>query len=143
MGRKNDTNEPQNPYFMPRLPQTITCKSFELTQMESRMHREVHVRFGSEYAKICLWVRRCALSLRIPVYNFLEDTMKLFKTVKGYKNDEKDSKWISELFRLGIVPNSFIPDKPIRILREYTRYRYKLVCNKSSEKNRFQCFYCL
>jgi len=38
---------------------------------------------------------------------------------------------------LGLVPGSYIPVKPIRILREYTRYRYKLVSCKSSEKNRF------
>ncbi len=34
--------------------------------------------------------------------------------------------------------SSFIPDLDIRILREFTRYRYKLVSMKSSEKNRFQ-----
>jgi len=48
--------------------------NFELTQMESRIHREVHVRFGGEYAKTCLQVRRCVLSLRIPVFNILEKT---------------------------------------------------------------------
>ena len=31
-----------------------------------------------------------------------------------------------------------MPQKPIRILREYTRYRSKLISCKSSEKNRFQ-----
>lgn len=40
--------------------------------------------------------------------------------------------------RLGLVPGSYVPDKPIRILREYTRYRSKLVSCKTSEKNRFQ-----
>jgi len=50
----------------------------------------------------------------------------------------KDSKWIGDLFRLGLVPGSFIPSKEIRILREFTRYRSKLVSMKSSEKNRFQ-----
>ena len=39
---------------------------------------------------------------------------------------------------MGLVPGSYIPDKPIRILREYTRYRSKLVSCRSSEKNRFQ-----
>jgi len=34
-------------------------------------------------------------------------------------------------------PTAF-PEKPIRILREFTRYRFKLVSCKSSEKNRFQ-----
>ena len=81
----------------------------------------------------------------IPVYNLLEDKInvivaspKWVRAVKGNKDDTKDSKWIGNLFRLGLVPGSFIPPKPIRILREYTRYRYKLVSCKSSEKNRYQ-----
>ncbi|WP_412766149.1 IS110 family transposase [Schinkia azotoformans] len=81
----------------------------------------------------------------VPVYNLLEDTIRItianpkwVKAVKGNKDDTKDSKWIGDLFRLGLVPGSYIPDKPIRILREYTRYRYKLVSTRSSEKNRFQ-----
>lgn len=81
----------------------------------------------------------------VPVFNLLEDTIhvtianpKWVKAVKGNKDDKKDSKWIGDLFRLGLVPGSFIPDKPIRILREYTRYRSKLVSCRSSEKNRFQ-----
>jgi transposase len=81
----------------------------------------------------------------VPVYNLLEDAIRVtvacpkwVKAVNGYKDDEKDSKWIGDLFRIGIVPGSFIPEKPIRILREFTRYRFKLVSGKSSEKNRFQ-----
>lgn len=81
----------------------------------------------------------------IPIYNLLEDTIRVtianpkwVTAVKGNKDDVKDSKWIGDLFRLGLVPGSFIPAKPIRILREYTRYRAKLVACKSSEKNRFQ-----
>lgn len=81
----------------------------------------------------------------VPVHNLLEDTIhitianpKWVKAIKGNKDDTKDSKWIGDLFRLGLVPGSYIPEKPIRILREYTRYRSKLVSCKSSEKNRFQ-----
>ena len=82
----------------------------------------------------------------VPVFNILEErgirvtiaNPKWVKAVKGNKDDTKDSKWIGDLFRLGLVPGSFIPSKEIRILREYTRYRYKLVSMKSSEKNRFQ-----
>ena len=81
----------------------------------------------------------------VPIYNLLEDTIhitvanpKWVKAVKGNKDDKKDSKWIGDLFRLGLVPGSYIPDKPIRILREYTRYRSKLVSCRTSEKNRFQ-----
>jgi len=81
----------------------------------------------------------------VPVFNLLEDDInvtianpKWVKAVKGNKDDTKDSKWIGDLFRLGLVPGSFIPCKAIRILREYTRYRYKLTSCKSSEKNRYQ-----
>ncbi len=81
----------------------------------------------------------------VPVYNLLEDSInvtianpKWVKAVKGNKDDAKDSKWIGDLFRLGLVRGSFIPAKDIRILREFTRYRFKLVSSKSSEKNRYQ-----
>lgn len=82
----------------------------------------------------------------VPVFNILEKhgirttiaNPKWVKAVKGNKDDTKDSKWIGDLFRLGLVPGSFIPNKEFRILREYTRYRYKLTSMKSSEKNRFQ-----
>ena len=81
----------------------------------------------------------------LPVFNLLEDELnvtianpKWVKAVKWNKDDTKDSKWIGDLFRLGLVPGSYIPCKPIRILREFTRYRYKLTSCRSSEKNRFQ-----
>jgi len=81
----------------------------------------------------------------VPVYNLLEDSInvtianpKWVKAVKGNKDDTKDSKWIGDLFRIGLVRGSFIPCKNVRILREYTRYRFKLVSCKSSEKNRYQ-----
>jgi transposase len=81
----------------------------------------------------------------VPIFNLLEDTIRItvanpkwVRAIKGNKDDAKDSKWIGDLFRLGLVLGSYIPNKPIRILREYTRYRSKLVSCKSSEKNRFQ-----
>ena len=82
----------------------------------------------------------------VPVFNVLEKrgirvviaNPKWVKAVKGNKDDTKDSKWIGDLFRIGLVKSSFIPELKIRILREFLRYRYKLVSMKSSEKNRFQ-----
>ena len=81
----------------------------------------------------------------IPVYNALEGFIpnvvvanpKWVAVIKGEKDDNKDAKWIADLFKLGIVRSSFIPYKDIRVLREFTRYLYKLTCNKTSEKNRF------
>ena len=82
----------------------------------------------------------------VPVFNILEKrgirvviaNPKWVRAVKGNKDDTKDSKWIGDLFRIGLVKSSFIPDLDTRILREFTRYRYKLVSMHSSEKNRFQ-----
>ena len=53
-------------------------------------------------------------------------------------NSKKDSKWISDLFKHDLIPSSFIPPKDIRMLRELSRYRYKLTYIKVSEKNRIQ-----
>lgn len=82
----------------------------------------------------------------VPVYNALEGFIpnvvvanpKWVKAIKGEKDDNKDAKWIADLFKLGLVRGSYIPQKDIRILREFTRYQYKLVNVRSSEKNRFQ-----
>ena len=81
----------------------------------------------------------------VPVWNVLEDSFhvvitnpKWVSAVKGNKDDKKDSRWIGDLFRMGLVPGSYVPDKDIRILREFTRYRSKLVSMRTSEKNRFQ-----
>lgn len=81
----------------------------------------------------------------IPVYNALEGHIsnvvvanpKWVRCIKGEKDDNKDAKWIADLFKLGIVRSSFIPIKDIRVLRELTRYLYKLTNMRTSEKNRF------
>ena len=48
----------------------------------------------------------------------------------------KDSDWISELARHGLTANSFVPPRPIRELRDLTRYRRKLVEAQAAERNR-------
>lgn len=82
----------------------------------------------------------------IPVYNTLEGHIsnvvvanpKWVKAIKDEKDDNKNVKWIADLFLFGIVRSSYIPEKDIRILKEFTRYQYKLVNIRSSEKNSFQ-----
>ena len=81
----------------------------------------------------------------IPIFNFLEGDIdiclthpKYVKAIKGKKTDKKDSKWIADLYKFDLVRCSFIPPKDFRQLRELARYRFKLVCMKSSEKNRIQ-----
>ena len=81
----------------------------------------------------------------IPIFNYLENDIdvclthpKYVKAIKGKKTDKKDSKWIADLYKFDLVRCSFIPPKDFRQLRELSRYRFKLVCMKSSEKNRIQ-----
>jgi transposase len=80
-----------------------------------------------------------------PVYQLLEEgrTMILvnprhMKAVPGRKTDVKDSEWIADLLRHGLLQASFIPPKPIRELRELTRYRTSLVQARTAEVNRVQ-----
>lgn len=81
----------------------------------------------------------------IPIFNVLEDEINVYfthpkyvKAIKGKKTDKKDSKWICDLFKHDLIRFSYIPCKEIRELREIARYRYKLVCMRSSERNRYQ-----
>jgi transposase len=78
-----------------------------------------------------------------PVYAVLEDHFELvvgnaqhIKNVPGRKTDIKDCDWISDLARHGLIAKSFVPPRPIRDLRELTRYRCKLVQAASAERNR-------
>ena len=81
----------------------------------------------------------------IPVYNILEKGCsivlahpKYVKAIRGKKTDKKDAKWIADLFKHNLVAGSFMPPSDIRQLRDLMRYRFKLTCFKSSEKNRLQ-----
>lgn len=58
------------------------------------------------------------------------------KAVKGRKTDVKDAEWLAELVRHGLVRGSFVPPRPIRELRDLTRYRRTLVENQGSERRR-------
>jgi len=82
-----------------------------------------------------------------PVFNILEDSMEIIlanarhiKNVPGRKTDVKDCEWIATLLRHGLIKGSFIPPRPIRELRDLTRYRKKLIQQRSSELNRIQKF---
>ncbi len=81
----------------------------------------------------------------IPVYNVLEKDCsivlahpKYVKAIRGKKTDKKDAKWIADLFKHDLVAGSFMPPFDIRQLRDLMRYRFKLTCFMSSEKNRLQ-----
>lgn len=81
----------------------------------------------------------------IPIHNILEESCKItlanpkyIKGIPGKKTDKRDSIWIADLHKHGLVRGSFIPPRKIRELRDLMRYRFKLTNVRSSEKNRFQ-----
>ena len=80
-----------------------------------------------------------------PIWNLLEDRFELLlvnarhlKAVPGRKTDVKDSQWIAEPLRHGLLKASFVPDRPRRELRELTRYRAALLQDRAAEVNRLQ-----
>jgi transposase len=80
-----------------------------------------------------------------PIWNLLEGNFELLlvnaqhvKAVPGRKSDVRDSEWIADLLRHGLLKGSFVPDRPQRELRELTRYRTSLVQERSAEVNRLQ-----
>jgi transposase len=82
-----------------------------------------------------------------PVFNILEESVEVLlanarhiKNVPGRKTDVKDCEWIAQLLRHGLIQGSFIPPRPIRELRDLTRYRQKLIQNRASEVNRIHKF---
>ena len=81
----------------------------------------------------------------IPIFNILEDAChvvithpKYVRAIPGKKTDKKDSIWIADIFKHGLVSPSFMPPLEIRQLRDLMRYRFKLLNCRTSEKNRFQ-----
>jgi len=78
-----------------------------------------------------------------PIYNVLEEGRTLLlvnaqhiKALPGHKTDVKDSEWLADLLRHGLLHPSFIPPQPIRVLRDLTRYRKSLVEQRTQEINR-------
>ena len=80
-----------------------------------------------------------------PLYNIFEinglDAMIVnaahMKALPGRKTDVKDSEWIADLLRHGLLRASFTPSREQRELREIARYRKSLTEERSREWNCF------
>jgi transposase len=57
-------------------------------------------------------------------------------TVPGRKTDIKDAQWLCQLLEAGLLRASFVPPKPIRTLRNLTRYRKTQINDRSREAAR-------
>jgi transposase len=121
-----------------------------------RAKREIRT-FGTvarELTAMCEWLKTCGVThvgmeatgvYWIPVYRTLEGQFEIvvgnaahMRNVPGRKTDVKDSEWIADLVRHGLVRPSFVPPPVFRELRELTRYRRKLTQDQTRERNRIQ-----
>lgn len=80
-----------------------------------------------------------------PLYNLLHYEFETWivnarhlAQVPGRKTDESDAEWICKLMHYGLLEPSFIPQEWQRDLRDLTRYRSRLLQEKSSAVNRLQ-----
>ncbi len=78
-----------------------------------------------------------------PVWAILEDDFELLlvnarhvKQVPGRKTDMSDAAWLCQLAEAGLLRASFVPPKPIRQLRNLTRYRKTQIAERQREVNR-------
>jgi transposase len=78
-----------------------------------------------------------------PVFYVLEDDVECWllnarhmHNVPGRKTDMADADWICKLMRHGLVRASFVPPRPIRELRNLTRYRRTRMEERTRETQR-------
>ena len=78
-----------------------------------------------------------------PVWAVLEDDFELLlvnaqhvKQVPGRKTDVSDAAWLCRLLEAGLLRASLVPPKPIRDLRQLTRYRRTQIDERKREAQR-------
>jgi transposase len=78
-----------------------------------------------------------------PVWQLLEDQVECWllnaahmRNVPGRKTDVADAAWIAQLVEHGLVRPSFVPPRPIRELRDLTRYRKTQIQERGREVQR-------
>ena len=78
-----------------------------------------------------------------PIYYLLEEVFSVLlvnaahiKNVPGQKTDVADCAWIAQLLEHGLLQGGFVPEKPIRDLRDLTRHRKILIQERAREANR-------
>lgn len=75
----------------------------------------------------------------LPVYEVLEGSLEIvlgnprhIANVPGRKTDVTDAQWLAKLLRHGLIQKNFVPPRPIRELRQITRYRRKLLQTRTA-----------
>ena len=122
------------------------------TPGEGRQRKQILATFGTKTAELLAlrdWLEQWQVTQVAlestgeywkPVYWILEEGFKVLlvnaahiKNVPGRKTDAKDGAWIAQLLECGLLRGSFVPPRPIRELRDLTRYRKRLVEQRTEE----------
>jgi transposase len=114
-------------------------------------------RFGTttrELQRMRVWLEVAEVSLVAmeatgvywrPVFYALEDEFTVWlcnahhvKNVPGRKTDVSDAEWLADVAAHGMVRPSFVPSRPIRELRELTRFRKTQIDVRAAEIQRLE-----
>jgi transposase len=118
----------------------------------ARLETRTFSTMGADLLALGDWLQACGVTLvgmestgvywKAPYY-LLEDRFECWllnpqhmRNVPGRKTDVADSVWIAELLAHGLVRPSAVPPRPIRDLRDLTRYRRRLVEERTQEVQR-------
>jgi transposase len=103
--------------------------------------------------QLCAWLQGKSVQMTAmestgsywkPIFNLMEVeeipailvNAQHIKSVPGRKTDVKDSEWIADLLRHGLLKASFVPKREMRELRELVRYRSSMIEERAREFNR-------
>jgi transposase len=110
--------------------------------VESPARWEPHTGFGGRLAET-EQPKGCHRAASRPYWYVLEDDVECLlvnarhvKQVPGRKTDVADAEWLCRLLEAGLLRASFVPPKPIRQLRNLTRYRKTQIAERQREVNR-------
>jgi transposase len=131
------------------------CVIIETEDGAETRYKRLFGTMTGELRALAQWLCECRVSAVameatgvywMPVWNVLESyglqlmliNPEHYRAVRGKKTDLKDGERIAELLQDGRLQGSFVPPVQIRILRDLTRYRTKLIQYQSSVANRIQ-----
>lgn len=126
----------------------VACVLITLTTGEVQRHLRTFSTMTVGLLALADWLERLGVSVVAlestgsywrPVFNLIEKGRTIIlvnaqhmKAVPGRKTDVKQSEWLADLLRHGLLQASFIPPAPIRELRNLTRYRKTLKSVRNS-----------
>ena len=111
--------------------------------------------FTRDLKQLRVWLKHCQVTEIAmestgqywrPLWNLLEgEFSKLvlvnpqhIKGLNGYKTDPKDAQWNADLLEGGKLKGSWVPERPIRELRDLTRHRVNIMEDLNRAKNRIE-----